>query len=424
MMKKVAIHTLGCKLNFSESSDIVRRFVERGFQVVDFKEFADVYIVNTCTVTALAEKKCRNAIRQAVSLNPDAIVAAVGCFAQVNPQDIAKIEGVDFILGNADKHKLADYIISGDYDKKNMKTVVPMGDGDEFVATYSTDDRTRTFFKIQDGCDYFCTYCEIPFARGRNRSQSIDETIAKANEIARTGAKEVVLTGINTGEFGKQRGESLFQLIRELDKIEDILRYRISSIEPNLITDEMIDFIATSRAFLPHFHIPLQSGSDAVLQTMKRRYTTEFYAGRLKKIKSVMPDACIAADIIVGFNGETDAEFQRVCDFINSIPISYLHIFTYSERPNTRALSLPGKVPVDVRRERSRILHRISEEKKRIFYEENFGKSHKVLWESDLHEGLMLGFTENYIRVKTPFDEKKTNTVEEVTVNPDNVVFE
>lgn len=423
-MKKVAIHTLGCKLNFSESSDIVRRFVERGFQVVDFKEFADVYIVNTCTVTALAEKKCRNAIRQAVSLNPDAIVAAVGCFAQVNPQDIAKIEGVDFILGNADKHKLADYIISGDYDKKNMKTVVPMGDGDEFVATYSTDDRTRTFFKIQDGCDYFCTYCEIPFARGRNRSQSIAETIAKASEIAQTGAKEVVLTGINTGEFGKQHGESLFQLIRELDKIEDILRYRISSIEPNLITDEMIDFIATSRAFLPHFHIPLQSGSDAVLQTMKRRYTTEFYAGRLKKIKSVMPDACIAADIIVGFNGETDAEFQRVCDFINSIPISYLHIFTYSERPNTRALSLPGKVPVDVRRERSRILHRISEEKKRIFYEENFGKSHKVLWESDLHEGLMLGFTENYIRVKTPFDEKKTNTVEDVTVNPDNVVFE
>lgn len=423
-MKKVAIHTLGCKLNFSESSDIVRRFVERGFQVVDFKEFADVYIVNTCTVTALAEKKCRNAIRQAVSLNPDAIVAAVGCFAQVNPQDIAKIEGVNFILGNADKHKLADYIISGDYDKKNMKTVVPMGDGDEFVATYSTDDRTRTFFKIQDGCDYFCTYCEIPFARGRNRSQSIAETIAKASEIAQTGAKEVVLTGINTGEFGKQRGESLFQLIRELDKIEDILRYRISSIEPNLITDEMIDFIATSRAFLPHFHIPLQSGSDAVLQTMKRRYTTEFYAGRLKKIKSVMPDACIAADIIVGFNGETDAEFQRVCDFINSIPISYLHIFTYSERPNTRALSLPGKVPVDVRRERSRILHRISEEKKRIFYEENFGKSHKVLWESDLHEGLMLGFTENYIRVKTPFDEKKTNTVEDITVTPDNVIFD
>lgn len=423
-MKKVAIHTLGCKLNFSESSDIVRRFVERGFQVVDFKEFADVYIINTCTVTALAEKKCRNAIRQAISLNPDAIVAAVGCFAQVNPQDIAKIEGVDFILGNADKYRLADYIISGNYDRKQAKTVLPMGESDEFVATYSTGDRTRTFFKVQDGCDYFCTYCEIPFARGRNRSQSIADTIAKAREIAGTGAKEVVLTGINTGEFGKQHGENFFQLIRELDKVEGILRYRISSIEPNLITDEMIDFIATSRAFLPHFHIPLQAGSNTVLQMMRRRYTTEFYAGRLKKIKSVMPDACIAADVIVGFNGETDDEFQHVCDFIRSIPISYLHIFTYSERPGTRALSLPCKVPVDTRRERSRILHRISEEKKLRFYEENFGKTHKVLWESDLHDGYMFGFTENYIRVKTPFDEGKINTIEEITVNTDNVIFE
>ena len=420
-MKRVAVHTLGCKLNFSESSDMVRQFVEHGFEVVDFRDVADVYIINTCTVTSIAEKKCRTAIHQAVAANPDAIVAVVGCFSQVNPQEISKIEGVDIILGNADKHRLAEYVLNCGKDKSLPKTVLPMGDGDEFVATFSTGDRTRSFFKVQDGCDYFCTYCEIPFARGRSRSQTVTETVAKARQIAATGVKEIVLTGINTGEFGKQHGESFFQLIKELDRMEEVSRYRISSIEPNLLTDEMIDFISGSRAFLPHFHIPLQAGSNAVLQLMKRRYTTELYAARLQKIKSVMPDACIAADVIVGFNGETDEEFDNACRFIESLPISYLHVFTYSERPRTRALAMEGKVPVNVRRERSKVLHDISDRKKAEFYKENYGTSHKVLWESDVHDGFMLGFTENYIRVKTPFDPAKVNTVESVVVSEENV---
>lgn len=423
-MRKVAIHTLGCKLNYSESSDIVRQFAENGFQVVDFKDFADVYIINTCTVTSVAEKKCRTAIRQAIASNPHATVAVVGCFSQVNPQEISKIEGVDIILGNADKHKLVDFVIDYQKDSQKRNKVLPMGEGDEFVATYSTGDRTRSFFKVQDGCDYFCTYCEIPFARGRSRSQTVAETVAKARQIAHTGVKEIVLTGINTGEFGKQHGETFFQLIRELDNIETVSRYRISSIEPNLLTDDMIDFIAQSRAFLPHFHIPLQAGSNLVLQTMKRRYTTELYASRLSNIKSVMPDACIAVDVIVGFNGETDEEFQKACDFIESLPISYLHVFTYSERPRTRALAMDGKVPVNVRRERSKVLHRISASKKEVFYRMNYGTAHKVLWESDVRDGYMLGFTENYIRVKTLFDESKVNTIENVIVTKDNVVLE
>ena len=400
---------------------MVRQFVERGFEVVDFRDVADVYIINTCTVTSIAEKKCRTAIHQAVAANPDAIVAVVGCFSQVNPQEISKIEGVDIILGNADKHRLAEYVLNCGKDKSLPKTVMPMGDGDEFVATFSTGDRTRSFFKVQDGCDYFCTYCEIPFARGRSRSQTVAETVAKARQIAATGVKEIVLTGINTGEFGKQHGESFFQLIKELDQVEEVSRYRISSIEPNLLTDEMIDFIAQSRAFLPHFHIPLQAGSNAVLQLMKRRYTTELYAARLQKIKSVMPDACIAADVIVGFNGETDEEFANACRFIESLPISYLHVFTYSERPRTRALAMDGKVPVNVRRERSKVLHDISDRKKAKFYKENYGTTHKVLWESDLHDGFMLGFTENYIRVKTPFVPTKVNTIESVMVSAENV---
>ena len=422
-MKRVAVHTLGCKLNFSESSDMVRQFVEQGFEVVDFRDVADVYIINTCTVTSIAEKKCRTAIHHAVNTNPDAIVAVVGCFSQVNAQRISKIEGVDIILGNADKHLLAQHVEQFQQSGKPQHTVLPMGDGDEFVATFSTGDRTRSFFKVQDGCDYFCTYCEIPFARGRSRSQTVAETVDKARRIAATGVKEIVLTGINTGEFGKQNGETFFQLIKELDRVEEVSRYRISSIEPNLLTDEMIDFIAQSRAFLPHFHIPLQAGSNAVLQLMRRRYTTELYAARLQKIKSVMPHACIAADVIVGFNGETNEEFRKACDFIESIPISYLHVFTYSERPRTRALAMEGKVPVNVRRERSKVLHDISDRKKEKFYKENYGTTHTVLWESDVHDGFMLGFTENYIRVKTPFDENKVNTVENVVVAAENAIL-
>ncbi|MBR0073942.1 MAG: tRNA (N(6)-L-threonylcarbamoyladenosine(37)-C(2))-methylthiotransferase MtaB [Bacteroidales bacterium] len=421
-MKKIAIHTLGCKLNFSESSDLVRQFVSKGYQVVDFKGFADVYVVNSCTVTAIAEKKCRTAIHHAVHTNPDAVVAVVGCFSQVNAQEISKIHGVDIIIGNADKHLLAErveqYLASG----KPQHAVAPMGKDDPFVASYSTGDRTRSFFKVQDGCDYFCTYCEIPFARGRSRSQNVADTVTMARQIAASGVKEIVLTGINTGEFGKQHGENFFQLIKELDRVEEISRYRISSIEPNLLTDDMIDFIARSRAFLPHFHIPLQAGSNTVLQLMKRRYTTQFYAQRLHKIKSVMPDACIAADVIVGFNGETDEEFSNACRFIESLPISYLHVFTYSERPGTRALAMDGKVPVNVRRERSKVLHQISDSKKKEFYQSNFGTEHDVLWEGDVHDGFLLGFTDNYIRVKTPFVSAKVNSVEKVAVCKENVV--
>ena len=420
-MKTIAIHTLGCKLNFSESSDMTRQFVANGYQVVDFKGFADVYVINTCTVTSIAEKKCRTAIHHAVNTNPNAVVAVVGCFSQVNAHEISKIEGVDIILGNADKHllyqRVEDFLKTG----TPQLTVEPMGNDDAFAPSFSTGDRTRSFFKVQDGCDYFCTYCEIPFARGRSRSSTIAETVNMAHQIAATGVKEIVLTGVNTGEFGKHTGESFFQLIRELDKVEEVLRYRISSIEPNLITDEMIDFIAQSRAFLPHFHIPLQAGSNTVLQLMKRRYTTELYAQRLQKIKSVMPDACIAADVIVGFNGETDEEFDKACQFIDSLPISYLHVFTYSERPGTRALAMDSKVPINVRRERSKILHHISDRKKHLFYQSNYGTRHSVLWESDVHNGFMMGFTENYIRVRTNFDENKVNTVETVLVTEKNV---
>ncbi len=420
-MKTIAIHTLGCKLNFSESSDMTRQFVANGYQTVDFKNFADVYVINTCTVTSIAEKKCRTAIHHAVNTNPNAVVAVVGCFSQVNAHEISKIEGVDIILGNADKHllyqRVEDFLKTG----TPQLTVEPMGNDDAFAPSFSTGDRTRSFFKVQDGCDYFCTYCEIPFARGRSRSSTIAETVDMAHQIAATGVKEIVLTGVNTGEFGKHTGESFFQLIRELDKVEEVLRYRISSIEPNLITDEMIDFIAQSRAFLPHFHIPLQAGSNTVLQLMKRRYTTELYAQRLQKIKSVMPDACIAADVIVGFNGETDEEFDKACQFIDSLPISYLHVFTYSERPGTRALAMDGKVPINVRRERSKILHHISDRKKHLFYQSNYGTRHSVLWESDVHNGFMMGFTDNYIRVRTNFDENKVNTVETVLVTEKNV---
>ena len=420
-MNTVAIHTLGCKLNFSESSDLIRRFVQHGFRVVDFRQKADVYIINTCTVTALAEKKCRNIIRQAVAINPDAIVAAIGCFAQNNFQEIEQIEGVDFILGNNDKHKLLDYILNPScYDIH--KKVLPMGKDDVFVPSYSTGDRTRSFFKVQDGCNYFCTYCAIPFARGRNRSMNVKDTVAKAWEIADSGMKEVVLTGINTGEFGTSHGECFFDLIKELDKIDPIARYRISSIEPNLITDEIIDFIAQSRAFLPHFHIPLQAGSDQVLSLMNRRYDTKLYAERLDKIKSVMPHACIACDIIAGFTGETDELFDEACQFIDSIPISYLHVFTYSERPNTKSLTHSGKVPVSKRRERSRVLHEISERKKLDFYRQNEGTNRAVLWESDRHDAYMYGFTDNYIKVRTLYDEHLVNEITPVVLTKLNII--
>ncbi len=392
----IAAHTLGCKLNFAETSDLLRRLVAEGHTVVGWGERADLYIVNTCTVTSVAEKKCRTAIRQAHRQNPDAQIVVMGCFAQVAKDEIEKMPGVTQVLGNDSKRLLS----------------------------YSGEDRTRTFFKIQDGCDYFCTYCAIPFARGRSRSATIEETLCAARRIAATGAREVVLTGVNTGTFGQQHGESFLDLLKGLDGIDGILRYRISSIEPNLLTDDIIDFVAQSRAFLPHFHIPLQAGSDHVLALMHRRYDTALYRAKLERIKAVMPDACIAADVMAGFNGESEEEFGKVLSFIDSLPISYLHVFTYSDRPGTAALRLGEKVPVNIRREHTARLLELSERKHHAFIDSQMGKTRPVLWESTPHSKQMLGWTDNYIRLCRPYDDSLVGTVEQVVITPDNIVGE
>lgn len=416
----IAAHTLGCKLNFAETSDLLRRLVAEGHTVVDWGMRADLYIVNTCTVTSVAEKKCRTAIRQAHRQNPDAQIVVMGCFAQVAKDEIEKMPGVTQVLGNDSKRLLS----------------------------YSGEDRTRTFFKIQDGCDYFCTYCAIPFARGRSRSATIEETLCAARRIAATGAREVVLTGVNTGTFGQQHGESFLDLLKGLDGIDGILRYRISSIEPNLLTDDIIDFVAHSRAFLPHFHVPLQAGSDHVLSLMHRRYDTALYRAKLERIKAVMPDACIAADVMAGFNGESEEEFGKVLGFIDSLPISYLHVFTYSDRPGTAALRLGEKVPVNIRREHTARLLELSERKHHAFINSQMGKTRPVLWESKKIENSKLkientgrqpaetnfsifnfqfameGWTDNYIRLRRPYDDSLVGTVEQVVITPDNIVGE
>ena len=392
----IAAHTLGCKLNFAETSDLLRRLVAEGHTVVDWGMRADLYIVNTCTVTSVAEKKCRTAIRQAHRQNPDAQIVVMGCFAQVAKDEIEKMPGVTQVLGNDSKRLLS----------------------------YSGEDRTRTFFKIQDGCDYFCTYCAIPFARGRSRSATIEETLCAARRIAATGAREVVLTGVNTGTFGQQHGESFLDLLKGLDGIDGILRYRISSIEPNLLTDDIIDFVAHSRAFLPHFHVPLQAGSDHVLSLMHRRYDTALNRAKLERIKAVMPDVCIAADVMAGFNGESEEEFGKVLSFIDSLPISYLHVFTYSDRPGTAALRLGEKVPVNIRREHTARLLELSERKHHAFIDSQIGKTRPVLWESTPHSKQMLGWTDNYIRLCRPYDDSLVGTVEQVVITPDNIVGE
>ena len=392
----IAAHTLGCKLNYAETSDLLRRLGEEGHSIVEWGSVADLYIINTCTVTAVAEKKCRNAIRQAHRQNPDAQIVVMGCFAQVAAEEIKKMPGVTQVLGNESKRLLS----------------------------YSGEDRTRTFFKIQDGCDYFCTYCAIPYARGRSRSATIEETLCAAHRIADNGAKEVILTGVNTGTFGQHQDESFLDLLKELDQIKGILRYRISSIEPNLLTDDIIDFVAHSRAFLPHFHIPLQAGSDHVLQLMHRRYDTALYASKLQKIKTVMPDACIAADVMAGFNGETEEEFQKVLTFIDSLPISYLHVFTYSDRPGTAALKLGEKIPIPVRHKHTARLLELSEKKHREFTASQLDKARPVLWEATEHGDAMFGWTDNYIRVARPYDSSLVNTIETITLTPDNIVNE
>ena len=355
---RIAAHTLGCKLNYAETSDHLRRMAADGHEIVDWTAEADLYIVNTCTVTAVAEKKCRAAIRQAHRRNPEAQIVVMGCFAQTAADEVSRMPGVTQVLGNESK-RLLSYSTSG-------------------------GERTRTFFKIQDGCDYFCSYCAIPYARGRSRSATIEETLCAARRIADSGAREVVLTGINTGTFGQHTGEQFLDLLRQLDHIEGILRYRISSIEPNLLSDDIIDFVAASRAFLPHFHIPLQAGSDHVLQLMHRRYTTAHYAEKVRRIKAIMPDACIAADIMAGFNGESEEEFRKTLDFLDSIPISYLHVFTYSDRPGTAALRLGEKIPIPIRHEHTHRLMELSERKHNEFIQSQLGKTRLVLWESSV----------------------------------------
>ncbi len=406
-MKKVAFYTLGCKLNYSETSTISRKFEESGYKKVEFTENPDIFIINTCSVTENADKKCHKIVREARAISPDAYVAIIGCYAQLKPKEISEIPGVDAVLGAAEKFRLVELL---DGFVRAPQPVVLASDiekADKFNTSYSMQDRTRTFLKVQDGCDYSCSFCTIPLARGGSRSDSIENIVKTAREIAKTEVKEIVLTGVNTGDFGIREGERkerFIQLIRALDEIEGIERIRISSIEPNLLTDEIIEFVAQSKRFVPHFHIPLQSGSNRILKLMRRRYQRELYIERVAKIKSLMPHCCIGADVIVGFPGETKEDFLETYQFLNELDISYLHVFTYSERENTLAASLPGVVSTKERNERSKMLHSLSDKKRRAFYEANLGMETTVIFENDIEDGQMHGFTTNYIRVTAKYD--------------------
>lgn len=410
--KTIAFQTFGCKLNFAETSAIARKFTDSDYDMVDFKENADYYVIHSCTVTGQAERKTRAAIRQAIRKNPEASVAVIGCYSQLRPEEIKSIKGVEIVLGNSEKYKLFDHIQSIRTDNQLSETE-PSRPTD-FEPGFSMGDRTRSFFKVQDGCDYFCTFCAIPYARGRSRSASVASTLEVANQIAATEVKEVVLTGVNIGDFGRQNGESFYELLLGLDTIAGIERLRISSVEPELLNDDIIKLVSESKKFMPHFHIPLQSGTDRILELMKRKYKREVFARRIHSIKSLMPDACIAADVIIGFPGESEEDFDNTAYFIRSLPISYLHVFTYSKRPGTKAALMAEQVPDSVKQERSRILHQISDEKKATFYRENKGTVRDILWESDVEEGFMSGFTDNYIRCKKPFNKSSVNQIESV----------
>jgi len=405
-MKKVAFYTLGCKLNFSETSSIGRIFENSGFQKVKFEDKADIYVINTCSVTENADKKCKKVVKEALKISPDAFIAVIGCYAQLKPQEIIAIPGVDAVLGAAEKFRLIELL--GTFEKKQKQVFAsPINTATDFNTAYSLNDRTRTFLKVQDGCDYTCAFCTIPLARGNSRSDYIANIVKVAQEIASTEVKEIVITGVNIGDFGLHDGarkEKFIDLIKALDDVSGIERFRISSIEPNLLTDEVIEFVAKSKRFLPHFHIPLQSGSNKILKLMRRRYQQELYSERVKKIKSLMPHCCIGADVITGFPGESEDDFLDTYQFLNELPISYLHVFTYSERDNTHALNLGNKVVQKGRDARTTQLRSLSEKKKRQFYEENVGNTFTVLFENDVENGNMHGFTENYIRVAAKYD--------------------
>ncbi|MDT7832083.1 tRNA (N(6)-L-threonylcarbamoyladenosine(37)-C(2))-methylthiotransferase MtaB [Flavobacteriaceae bacterium S356] len=421
--KKVAFYTLGCKLNFSETSTIARNFVSEGFERVDFDKAADVYVINTCSVTDNADKRFKTIVKNALKKNEDAFLIAVGCYAQLKPEELAAVDGVDLVLGATEKFNVTSYI--NDLTKNDIGEVhsCEIGDADFYVGSYSIGDRTRAFLKVQDGCDYKCTYCTIPLARGISRSDTLENVLKNAKEISEKGIKEIVLTGVNIGdygkgEFGNKKHEHTFlELVQELDKVDGIHRLRISSIEPNLLKDETIDFVANSNTFVPHFHIPLQSGSDDLLKKMKRRYLRQVYTNRVSKIKEVMPNACIGVDVIVGFPGETDEHFLETYNYLNDMDISYLHVFTYSERPNTEAVLMEGVVPKSVRAKRSKMLRGLSAKKRRAFYESQLGNTLTVLFESENKDGYIHGFTENYVKVKAPWNPELVNTLHEVTLS-------
>jgi threonylcarbamoyladenosine tRNA methylthiotransferase MtaB len=428
MNKKVAFYTLGCKLNYSETSSIGRLFNNAGFSTVDFTDTPDVFVINTCSVTENADKKCKKVVKEALKISPNAYVTIVGCYAQLKPKEIAEIPGVDMVLGAAEKFQIVDYITDLTKNPKALVYNQPVTEANQFVSAWSIGDRTRTFLKVQDGCDYSCTFCTIPLARGASRSDTIENAVKQAEEIAASGVKEIVLTGVNLGDFGIRDGkreDKFFDLVKALDKVEGIDRIRISSIEPNLLTDEIIEFVATSKRFVPHFHIPLQSGSDKILGLMRRRYKRELYANRVAKIKQLMPDCCIGVDVIVGFPGETREDFIDTYNFLNDLNVSYLHVFTYSERENTPASEMKGTVPGSTRAERSKMLHILSDKKRRAFYETQLSRTDEVLFEGDIKDGFMHGFTRNYVKVKTKYDPLLVNelkTVHLTQISPDGDV--
>jgi threonylcarbamoyladenosine tRNA methylthiotransferase MtaB len=418
--KKVAFYTLGCKLNFSETATISRNFQDEGFDRVEFSEFADIYVINTCSVTENADKRFKTIVKQAQRSNPKAFVVAVGCYAQLQPEELAAVNGVDLVLGATEKFKITDYLNELSKNETAAIHSCEIEAADFYVSSYSIGDRTRAFLKVQDGCDYKCTYCTIPLARGISRSDTLQNVLNNAQKIAEQGIKEIVLTGVNIGdygkgEFGNKKHEHTFlELVQALDTIEGIHRLRISSIEPNLLKDSTINFVSQSNSFVPHFHIPLQSGSNVMLKAMRRRYMKELYQDRVEHIKSVMPDACIGVDVIVGFPGETDDLFLETYNFLNTLNISYLHVFTYSERPNTHAATLAGIVPKSVRAKRSKMLRGLSVKKRRAFYESQIGKQRTVLFEGENKEGYIHGFTENYVKVKAPWNPELVNTLHEI----------
>tara|TARA_B110000259_G_scaffold33863_1_gene37588 strand:+ start:2723 stop:4051 length:1329 start_codon:yes stop_codon:yes gene_type:complete len=420
--KKVAFYTLGCKLNFSETATIARNIQDEGFDRVEFSEFADIYVINTCSVTENADKRFKTIVKQAQRANASAFIVAVGCYAQLQPEELAAVNGVDLVLGATEKFKITDYL--NQLTKNDTAAIhsCEIADADFYVSSYSIGDRTRAFLKVQDGCDYKCTYCTIPLARGVSRSDTLQNVLDNAKKIANQGIKEIVLTGVNIGDYGKgeygnkKHEHTFFELVQALDTISGIHRLRISSIEPNLLKNETIDFVANSNSFVPHFHIPLQSGSNVMLKAMRRRYMKELYVNRVEHIKRVLPNACIGVDVIVGFPGETDEIFLETYNFLNDLDISYLHVFSYSERPNTHAATLPDKVSKSIRSKRSKMLRGLSAKKRRAFYESQINTTHTVLFEGENKEGYIHGFTENYVKVKSPWNPGLVNTLQKINL--------